>query len=145
VPRPTGGGAPVVKRLDSPLISPVGDVEGRLGHIKRAGIASVLVDLFSPDASVSSVSVDHETGARLAVQHLMERGHIHIGFIAGPASLVHQVGDRLRGVRSALQTHPEVHDMLAMDVLRGFLIAGRPAHPDAGRARLDRPAAACQS
>jgi DNA-binding LacI/PurR family transcriptional regulator len=49
--------------------------------------------------SISSVMVDNEAGARMAVEHLYELGHREIAFIRGPKELADS-GQRWRGVRS---------------------------------------------
>ena len=49
----------------------------------------------------SSVSVDDVAGARLAASHLLGLDHQRIAF-AGGGPAVHQVADRLAGVRQAM-------------------------------------------
>lgn len=53
--------------------------------------------------SISSVMVDNETGAHMAVEHLYGLGHREIAFIRGPKELADS-GQRWRGVRSFART-----------------------------------------
>ena len=46
------------------------------------------------------MAVDDELGGRLAVEHLIERGHTRVAFIGGPDT-IGQVRDRLAGARRA--------------------------------------------
>lgn len=48
-----------------------------------------------------SVSVDHVAGAKMAVEHLLERGHRTFAFV-GDANMLHQFAGRLQGVKEAL-------------------------------------------
>ncbi len=49
--------------------------------------------------TISSVSVDNEGGAILALEYLFRLGHRHIAFLRGPKSLVSS-GQRWKGIRS---------------------------------------------
>ena len=53
----------------------------------------------SPDTC--SVSVDHTTGAHLAVRHLLALGHQQVAFVGGP-TVLHQFTQRSRGAKQAL-------------------------------------------
>ena len=52
---------------------------------------------------VSTVSVDNESGASLALEHLYRLGHREIAFLRGPKSLVSS-GQRWKGIRAFAQT-----------------------------------------
>ncbi|WP_369132279.1 LacI family DNA-binding transcriptional regulator [Modestobacter sp. I12A-02662] len=54
--------------------------------------------------SVSSVSLDNVEGGRLAVTHLLERGHREVAFINGPRT-VPWCGERREGVVAGLREH----------------------------------------
>ncbi|MFV0451939.1 MAG: LacI family DNA-binding transcriptional regulator [Propioniciclava sp.] len=88
------------QRVRGVLVSPVGEVTPRLTRMRSLGIAGVLVDRVSADATVSSVSVDDRAGGRLAIAHLADLGHTRITFVGGPPELT-QVIDRLTGAREA--------------------------------------------
>ncbi len=66
-----------------------------------AGMPLVLVNRVSDEVDLASVSADDESGARLAVEHLVALGHRLIGHVAGPQHLSTGIA-RLRGFRSAL-------------------------------------------
>ena len=92
------------------LISPHGDVSARLHRLRQRGIPTVLVDRFSGDGKFSSVSVDSVVGGKMAVDHLIERGHRRITFVGGPFD-VRQITDRLAGARASADnagTHVEI-------------------------------------
>ncbi|GAB3605003.1 LacI family DNA-binding transcriptional regulator [Conyzicola nivalis] len=126
------------QRVHGVLISPFGDITGRLERLRQRGIPAVLVDRSSGDASFSSVSVDDLAGGRLAVEHLIAQGRKRIAFIGGPMQ-IRQVQDRLAGARLAVDAHEgtalEVVVVEALSVL-----AGRAAGIEiAERAPHDRP------
>jgi DNA-binding LacI/PurR family transcriptional regulator len=53
--------------------------------------------------SVSTVSVDNEAGAALALEHLYRLGHREIAFLRGPKALTSS-GQRWKGIRAFAQT-----------------------------------------
>lgn len=86
-------------RVAGVLISPYGDVTGRLERLAANGIRSVLVDRYE-GARWSSVHLDDVAGGRVAVEHLITRGRRNIVFVGGSHE-VHQVRDRYRGAQEA--------------------------------------------
>ncbi|MBB4141177.1 LacI family DNA-binding transcriptional regulator [Microbacterium invictum] len=64
------------------------------------GLALVVVDS-PPDDRFVVVQTDHAAGARLAVEHLLSRGHRTVAHIAGPADSF-AAAERERGWREAL-------------------------------------------
>lgn len=89
------------QRVHGILISPAGDVDGRLRDLRRRGTPVVLVDRESGDAAVSSVSVDDVAGGGLAATHLLDTGRRRLAFVGGPRT-VRQVEERLTGARDAV-------------------------------------------
>lgn len=73
-----------------------------LNLLSNYGIPAVIVDRYSDDKNVISISIDNEQGAYLATRHLIELGHAKIGCITGP-SLERTCMDRFRGYCKALQ------------------------------------------
>lgn len=69
-------------------------------EIARAGTPVVLVDAAAESRYVSSVAVDDELGAYLAVQHLVRCGHRRVTFLNGPVRM-RQARSRSRGARRA--------------------------------------------
>lgn len=83
------------------LISPYGDVTGRLERLAANGIRAVLVDRYE-GAKWSSVHLDDVAGGRVAVEHLIARGRRNIVFVGGPHE-VRQIRDRFRGAQDAAE------------------------------------------
>jgi LacI family transcriptional regulator len=85
-----------------------------LAEAAAADVPVVLMNRLSQDYSFSSVSVDNEQGARMAVTHLARLGHTRIAHIAGPQ--VASTGEsRLQGFRDGMAAHQlEVREDLIM-------------------------------
>jgi LacI family transcriptional regulator len=88
------------QRVQGVLITPVDNASPHLEQLRTHGIPVVLVD-HAGRRHQCSVAVDDKLGGRLAVDHLLDRGHRHIAFVGGPFS-IQQVADRHRGARAAL-------------------------------------------
>ncbi len=69
-----------------------------LADLKRRRIPTVIVGREVSADSMSSVSVDNESGARVALEHLHRLGHREVAFIRGPKTLASS-SQRWRGVR----------------------------------------------
>lgn len=82
------------------LVTPMSTTKDRLAALRRLGIPSVLMDSNSRDHA--AVGVDHVSGGRQAVAHLLANGHRRILFLAGPEEL-QQTRHRLRGAVDAAQ------------------------------------------
>ena len=70
-----------------------------LGDIEKRNIPAAIIGRELKTGSISSVMVDNEAGARLALEHLYSLGHRKIAFIRGPATLADTV-PRWRGIVS---------------------------------------------
>lgn len=126
------------QRVKGMLISPVGDLGGRMETLRSHGVSVVLVDRVDPARTISSVSVDDVAGGYIAAKHLLDSGRRRIMFI-GASTDIQQVADRLEGARTAVAECPdaalEVIEASAMTVL-----AGRSAgEAVAKRGREQRP------
>ncbi|MDX2812539.1 LacI family DNA-binding transcriptional regulator [Streptomyces sp. PA03-5A] len=89
------------QRVRGVLVTPA-DTSGRnIASFRRHGIPFVFVDRVVPSAEACSVSVDDIEGGRLAVDHLIERGHERIVYVSGPMHLA-QCQDRRTGALDAL-------------------------------------------
>src|SRR6202167_2011752 len=75
-----------------------------LAEVAAADLPVVLMNRLSQDYSFSSVSVDNEQGARMAISHLVQHGHTRIAHIAGPQESPTGVS-RLRGFREGMAAH----------------------------------------
>jgi LacI family transcriptional regulator len=90
----------VEQRVQGILVTPVDPAAPGLAEVRRNGTPLVIVDRTREDDKFCSVAVDDVLGGRLAVEHLVERGHTRVAFIGGPDS-IGQVRDRLEGARRA--------------------------------------------
>ena len=88
------------QRVQGVLVTPVDPDSPDLDALARRGTPLVIVDRRRADESFCSVAVDDVLGGRLAVEHLVDRGHSRVAVVGGPESLG-QVRDRLRGAREA--------------------------------------------
>jgi LacI family transcriptional regulator len=88
------------QRVQGILITPVDPDSGSLDQIARRGTPLVIVDRTRKQGDFCSVAVDDVLGGRLAVEHLIDRGHTRVAFIGGPLS-IGQVQDRYDGARQA--------------------------------------------
>ncbi|MGC1593720.1 MAG: LacI family DNA-binding transcriptional regulator [Candidatus Acidiferrales bacterium] len=70
-----------------------------LADLEKRNIPAVMIGRELRSGAVSSVMVDNEAGAHLALEHLYSLGHRKIAFIRGPKMLVDS-SPRWRGVRS---------------------------------------------
>lgn len=71
--------------------------ETRLGILLRRHRAAVIVNRRAHPDVAGSVRIDHEHGARLAVQHLLDLGRRRLAVVAGPADS-HAGRERLLGI-----------------------------------------------
>ena len=83
------------------LVTPMSTTKDRLSALRRLGIPSVLMD--SSSREHASVGVDHVSGGRQAIAHLLAQGHRRILFLAGPQEL-QQTRHRLKGAIDAIQS-----------------------------------------
>lgn len=91
-------------RIDGLILVSIAPHEDELRQIRNSGLPVVLVD--AHHRSLPRVVVDDVGGGRLAARHLLDLGHVRIGFIGDP--LRPPIGFsssrlRLRGVEQALR------------------------------------------
>ncbi len=91
----------VEQRVQGILITPVDPESPTLDEVVRRGTPLVVVDRIRGGDDVCSVSVDDELGGRLAVEHLVDRGHQRVAYVGGPTS-IGQVRDRWVGAGQRL-------------------------------------------
>jgi LacI family transcriptional regulator len=91
-----------------------------LADVEKRNIPAVMIGRELRSGAVSSVMVDNEAGAHLAMEHLHSLGHRKIAFIRGPKML----GDsspRWRGVRAfARSVNLEIDPALVLDLPDSF-------------------------
>nr|WP_231980033.1 substrate-binding domain-containing protein [Tessaracoccus coleopterorum] len=88
----------LAQRVRGVILGPIGKAPSVVDELQRAGIPTVLVDRAASDKGACTVGMDDEAGGRMAVEHLLRRGHRSVAFVGGPATL-DQVRDRLSGPR----------------------------------------------
>jgi DNA-binding LacI/PurR family transcriptional regulator len=69
-----------------------------LADLEKRNIPAAVIGRDLPRGTISSVMVDNEAGARIALEHLHSLGHRKIAFIRGPKTLIDTV-PRWRGIR----------------------------------------------
>jgi LacI family transcriptional regulator len=90
------------RRVDGLIIMPCGpDYRYLLPEVRR-GRQVVFADRPAPTIAADTVISDNFGGARLAVTHLLDRGHTRIGFL-GDLRRIYTAAERYRGYRAALQ------------------------------------------
>ncbi len=131
------------QRVQGILITPTDPDHPTLEAVARHGVPLVVVDRVRDDPTYCSVAVDDAFGGRLALEHLVDRGHQKVAFVGGPQSLG-QVRDRLAGARAAAATAGLLAD--AVQVIECVALTvdeGRSAGERlAGMAAAARPTAA---
>ena len=89
-------------RVRGVLITAMDYTNPRLRKLRRQGVPVVLVDRAPVDAEdCCTVGVDDVAGGELAISHLVEAGHRHLGMVGGPADIP-QVADRHAGALNAM-------------------------------------------
>ncbi len=90
------------RRVDGLIIVPCGpDYRYLLPELRR-GTQVVFADRPAPTVAADTVISDNFGGARLAVNHLLDRGHHRIGFL-GDLRRIYTAAERYRGYQAALQ------------------------------------------
>lgn len=124
----------VEQRVRGVILGPIGSDPDEVGDLSRARIPTVLVDRVADDAEHCTVGVDDFAGGRIAVEHLVERGHRRIAFVGGPMSLL-QVHNRLDGARQAAEDGGA--ELLVVEVPELDIAAGRQAADELARMTAD--------
>jgi LacI family transcriptional regulator, galactose operon repressor len=90
------------RRVDGLIIMPCGPDHRYLLPELRRGTQAVFADRPGPTVAADTVLSDNFGGARLAVTHLLDRGHTRIGFL-GDLQRIYTAAERYRGYLKALQ------------------------------------------
>lgn len=91
-------------RVDGLLLPPFARSGRDLHELHREGLPFVQIDRGLPKLKVPCVRTDHAAGSRLAVEHLVRRGHRKIAFVVGPSD-IQPYHHRLAGFRAAVAEH----------------------------------------
>ena len=74
------------RRVDGLLLAAAaGEASALASRLAAARVPTVVVDRHIPGLTADLVRVDHEAGARLAVEHLLSLGHRAIACLSGPS------------------------------------------------------------
>jgi LacI family transcriptional regulator len=115
------------QRVQGILITPVAPDSPELATIAQRGTPLVVVDRIPEGGRFCSVAVDDVLGGRLAVEHLIDRGHRRVAFVGGPMT-IGQVADRYEGARAAWDAAGLPADDLTLVVADSLTVAsGRSA------------------
>jgi LacI family transcriptional regulator len=115
------------QRVQGILITPVDPDNTTLDAIARRGTPLVIVDRIRKGGEFCSVAVDDVLGGRLAVEHLLDRGHRRVAFVGGPLS-IGQVAERYHGALEAWQAAGLPEDDLTLIAADSLTVAsGRSA------------------
>ena len=74
-----------------------------LADLSQKQVPTVIAGRAFESENISTVSVDNESGAALALEHLYRLGHREIAFLKGPKTLASS-GQRWKGIRSYAQS-----------------------------------------
>ena len=88
------------QRVDGILITPVDPESPELARITAQGTPLVIVDRTTSTGAFCSVTVDDRLGGRMAIEHLVNRGHTQVAYVGGPVT-IGQVRERWEGARAA--------------------------------------------
>lgn len=72
---------------------------------QRLDVPIVLVDSYAPKLYFDSILTDNFQGAEMAVQHLIELGHRHIGLIGSKENSVPSIADRRNAYIQMMKAH----------------------------------------
>jgi LacI family transcriptional regulator len=92
------------RRVDGIILTPAHHKPSHLAMLRSEGLPFVFVDRTIEGMDVPSVVTDSILGLKLAVDHLVARGHRHIAFLGGPVE-ISTFRDRLRGFKQAVAHH----------------------------------------
>jgi LacI family transcriptional regulator len=110
------------QRVDGIILCPTHGKSRHLDQLRESRRPFVFVDRTVDRLDVPSVVTDNVGGMRLAVDHLVGRGHRRIGYVGGPTDRS-TFRDRLKGYRQGLAAHR----------LRPGPSAVAPSEPEAAR------------
>jgi LacI family transcriptional regulator len=92
------------RRVDGAILAPAHHKSRHFATLQEERLPIVFVDRTIQGLDVPSVITDSVAGLKLAVDHLVDRGHRNIAYLGGPTDSS-TFRDRLRGYRKALARH----------------------------------------
>ncbi|UIR28772.1 LacI family transcriptional regulator [Priestia flexa] len=104
------------RRVDGAIIQGIKKDDPYLTEVLESNIPCVLVDIPIRSNLVGYVTTDNKLGAKKAVEHLVQLGHVHIGMVNGSEdAFVSQ--ERLRGYLDTLEEH-------GIDIRENWIVNG---------------------
>jgi LacI family transcriptional regulator len=105
------------RRVDGLLLAAAaGEATPLARRLETARVPTVVVDREVPGLTADMVRVDHQGGARLAVGHLMAKGHRRIACLSGPSQFAVSRA-RVSGWKQAM-------DEAGLEIRDGWLLEG---------------------
>jgi LacI family transcriptional regulator len=92
------------RRVDGAILAPSHHKSRHFATLASERLPIVFVDRTIQGLDVPSVITDSVAGMKLAVDHLVDRGHRNIAYLGGPTE-TSTFRDRLKGFRKALTRH----------------------------------------
>ncbi|MCW8346412.1 LacI family DNA-binding transcriptional regulator [Vibrio sp. ZSDZ65] len=92
------------KKVDGLVLTVDTLPDSELLEIANEVEATVLINRYIPEIANRCIWIDNERGGFLATEHLIQKGHQHIGCVTGQLSKVDS-RDRLQGFRNALSQY----------------------------------------
>lgn len=89
--------------VDGVLFVATQDRVTSLNTLQSVGIPAVAIDRIPQDYTGPSVTLDNVAAGRMAAEHLLDLGHVHIAHIAGPLAL-RLARERLEGFRTTVES-----------------------------------------
>lgn len=76
--------------------------DGLISHVLQMDLPLIFIDYFPTNGNYPAVLIDNNLGARLAMKHLIDKGHRQIAFIGGDISHP-SIHDRYLGYKQSLE------------------------------------------
>lgn len=91
------------RRVDGLIVASARTTGRHADRLAEVPMPVVLVNAQAPTGRLSSITVAHRHGSRMAARHLLSLGHRRIGHVAGPSLQAAAARLRLAGVSDALR------------------------------------------
>ncbi len=97
------------RKVDGIIIAPTGKNNANVVELQQQGIPVVVIDRYLPGTSLPFVTTDNYSGALMAVEHLLEKGHRRVACIQGIKGISAN-SDRVKGYTDALQKYSKIRE-----------------------------------
>lgn len=101
------------RRVDGIIIASSGLQERHREWLAHARVPVVLVNCTSAGLALPAILSDNRAGGRMAAEHLLARGHRHLGHVSAPRRYT-AAGERLAGIAEAVRACPG-SDLVVVD------------------------------